>query len=295
MKVTPYLQLMRPPNLLTAVADIWAGVALSGYTGNELLARSSSLGILLLSIATVCLYAGGVVFNDVFDSELDSKERPERPIPSGRVGLKEASVLAVLLLTAGIVLALAVSLIAAIIAFGIALFAVIYDKWGKNRAIFGPFNMGLCRGGNLLLGISIIPASLPVTGYLAIVPVVYIMAVTIISRGEVHGGKQLYLYASLILYLFVIVVVMLTSVGMYRFWSTLVFLLIFVLMVIPPLWKAVREPVASKIGKAVKSGVLGLILLDAAWVAASAGIIWAIITAMLLPLSWLIARKFAVT
>lgn len=295
MKVFPYLQLMRPPNLLTAVADIWAGVALSGYINSEFLARSSDFRILLLSMATVCLYAGGVVLNDVCDSELDRVERPERPIPSGRASKNKAAFLAVILLAAGVALSLAVHPMSGLIAFGVALAAVIYDKWGKKSEIFGPLNMGLCRGGNLLLGISIVPAALTYIGWTAGVPVVYITAVTVISRGEVHGGTRSYLYVSVLIYAMVMAIVMLTATGTRQFWETLVFIVLFAAMVIPSLWSAIREPVARNIGKAVKSGVLGLIILDAAWVATSADFGWAIITALLLPVSLIVAGRFAVT
>ncbi|NEP43227.1 MAG: UbiA family prenyltransferase, partial [Okeania sp. SIO2H7] len=71
-----YLQLMRPANIITAHADILVGYAASGATDPY------RLGWLLL--ATTGLYGDGVVFNDVFDAELDAIERPERPIPSDR-------------------------------------------------------------------------------------------------------------------------------------------------------------------------------------------------------------------
>src|SRR5215213_5958422 len=57
------LQLLRPANVATALADVLAGFALAGL-GNR-----SALPWLLL--ATAALYAGGIVLNDVFDRELD--------------------------------------------------------------------------------------------------------------------------------------------------------------------------------------------------------------------------------
>src|SRR5690606_33216233 len=93
-----HLRLMRPANIITAIADILAGFAVSGAAvqllspGNE---ESMNLWIPLmwLILATIGLYGGGVVFNDVFDAELDKKERPERPIPSGRASVRSASIL----------------------------------------------------------------------------------------------------------------------------------------------------------------------------------------------------------
>ena len=71
------LELLRPANVVTALADVLAGFAIADL-GNPL-----ALPWLLLSTAS--LYGGGVVLNDFFDRALDAVERPERPIPSGRV------------------------------------------------------------------------------------------------------------------------------------------------------------------------------------------------------------------
>ena len=65
----------------------------------------SLLPVFLLVLATVGLYGGGVVFNDVFDAELDKIERPERPIPSGLVTKQSASFLGLLLLLMAIIAA----------------------------------------------------------------------------------------------------------------------------------------------------------------------------------------------
>ena len=73
MTIRPYLELMRPANVATALADVLAGYAVAG------LGNPRALPWLLLS--TACLYAGGVVLNDFFDRDVDRLERPERPIP----------------------------------------------------------------------------------------------------------------------------------------------------------------------------------------------------------------------
>jgi len=93
---------MRPANIVTSVADVLAGVAISGYFLNLPITTGSLFPVALLCLSTMCLYAGGIVFNDIFDAELDKVERPERPIPSGAVSLSEATVLGTLLIVLGI-------------------------------------------------------------------------------------------------------------------------------------------------------------------------------------------------
>src|ERR1700749_1566468 len=151
--------MVRPANVITSVADVLAGVAISGAFAYRFLAISYWHQIVLLCLSTACLYAGGIVYNDVFDAELDAVERPERAIPSGAISLPQAKQVGFILLVLGIVFAGIASQLGGFIAIGITAFALIYDKWGKHHNLLGPLNMGICRGLNLLLGISIIQIS----------------------------------------------------------------------------------------------------------------------------------------
>lgn len=275
------------------MADILAGVALAGFVFEN---QHSYITVGLLLIATIGLYGGGVVFNDVFDAELDQVERPERPIPSGLIPKSSATILALLLLASGIVCAVIVnSYPSGLLAIAIAFAAVVYDRWGKHHSFLGPINMGLCRGLNLLLGISIVPAALFDIGYVAIIPVIYIAAITMISRGEVHGGKKTTLLTGGLFYIIVISSILLIALSKEQTFITAIFLILFALMIFIPLVKAIQQPSGKAIGKAVKSGVIGLILMNAAWAAAAGSIPLALIIAVLLPLSLLLARIFAVT
>jgi 4-hydroxybenzoate polyprenyltransferase len=216
-RVFAHLVLMRPANIITAIADILAGFAAAGAVRQIQAEVGSTYGSLYhplatdlvwLVLATIGLYGGGVVFNDVFDAELDKIERPERPIPSGAASKSSASILGGLLLLGGILAAFKVSELSGIIAVIIAGLALLYDAWGKHQGWLGPINMGACRGGNLLLGMSAIAASVENYWYLALIPIVYIANITVISRGEVHGGSKTTLMAAVALYLLV-----LTTIG----------------------------------------------------------------------------------
>ena len=76
---------------------------------------------------------------------------------------------------------------------------------------------------------------------------------------------------------------------------TFVFLLAFGLMIYWPLLKAIESPVGPRIGKAVKYGVLALILMNAAWAMAFGSLYGALFILLLLPLSLWLAKIFAVT
>lgn len=306
------LQLMRPANIVTAMADILAGVAVAvGFLVSAMrgdgfqVSEDFVLSLPLLLLATIGLYGGGVVFNDVFDAELDAVERPERPIPSGRVSLREAIILGGVLLASGILFAFWVSVLSGTVAIAIAFFALLYNKVGKHKA-WGPLNMGLCRGLNLFLGISVqthsgtmdfYPISQPVwPNYIIIIPILYIAAITSVSRGEVHGGSKKSFYVPFVLYGLVVSAIL----GILFFtgtpvWQSLPFLVFFAWLIFPPLIRAYRNPQPRHIGLAVKAGVIALIAMDAAIAAAFAGWFYGLLVLALLPVSRWLARYFAVT
>ena len=294
-KLIGYLRLMRPANILTAITDILAGIAISGFLITGLGDVQTILQVTCLAIATIGLYGGGVVFNDIFDAALDKVERPERPIPSGVISRTEAVVLGVYLLILGVLAAFTVGELPGFIAIGIAVAALVYNKWGKHNSLLGPVNMGLCRGLNLLLGMSIIPQSLEKYGWLAFLPVLYIAAITMISRDEVHGGKKRTLLYAAIGYGIVYTTIFVFAGFNHKFFEVIPFLLVFIWMIMRPLLVAMKEPVGPNIGKAVRGGIIGLIAMNAAWVAAFAPFPYALAVLAFLPLSFLLSKAFAVT
>ncbi len=293
-----YLQLTRPANVITAIADIWAGAAIVG--GGLLLSASPDdsfwVKLLLLSLSTIGLYAGGVAFNDVFDAELDALERPERPIPSGRVKKSHAASMSSLLLLFGIVAASLVGLPSFVLAVAVALLAVIYDYWGKHQFILGPINMGLCRTGNLLLGMSVFPENMLKYWAIGLIPLIYVAAITMISRGEVHGKNKGALYGGVGIYVFIIISIMLLAyLETSELTAVIPFLALLGYMIFPPLVKAIRFQQPKLIGKSVKAAVISLIILNASLASAFAGWMIGILVLLLLPISLWLAKKFAVT
>lgn len=290
-----FLKLARPANLVTAVADILAGIAISGILLTTALDWELSKAILLLSLSTIGLYGGGIVFNDVFDIKIDRIERPERPLPRGLISLRSAAIYGILLLGMGIIAAFLVNQTAGIVAILISISALVYDKWGKNNKWLGPPNMGLCRGFNLLLGVSILPEMVVELWYLALIPIIYISAITMISRGEVSGSSRTPLQVAAFLYALVISMIVTFSYYKSTMLLAIIFLLLFAYFIFKPLRKAIAEPSALFIRTSVKAGVIALILMNASWAAAAGSFPLAIIITALLPFSMWLSKHFSVT
>ncbi|CAG5071279.1 Protoheme IX farnesyltransferase [Dyadobacter sp. CECT 9623] len=286
--IKPYLQLTRPANLVTAIADILAGLAIAQFT-------FSDFSPAWLVISTLGLYGGGVVMNDVFDAKLDSVERPERPIPSGKVPLRSAALLGISLLFMGILAAALYSFQSGMIAIIVAMFTILYNRIAKHHAFFGPLVMGMCRGGNLILGMSVLPESFEKYAWVALLPIAYIFAITMISQDEVHGGKKRTLYIAALLYTIVLAVQLTISSREGNLLFTLPFVLLHTWLIGRPLWNAMQNPIGPLIGKAVKAGVISLIVMNASWCVAFGLLPLGLAVLALLPLSMLLAKVFAVT
>ncbi len=185
-KARAYLELVRVPNLFTAAADVIAGFAYGG-------GRVSDWPMLLwLSASSVCLYAGGVALNDVCDTAIDGEQRPDRPIPSGRISVRAATRLAIVLLALGIVLATWASVPSGIVAISLVLCVVLYDAVLKRHAI-APAIMGLCRALNFCLplaGLGVLPSS---PGHVLPLAAIwlYVTSLTYFARGEAAGTRAL--------------------------------------------------------------------------------------------------------
>lgn len=284
-----YLELLRPANVVTAIADVLAGYAVAG--------RANHPALPWLLGATACLYAGGVVLNDVFDRDLDATERPERPIPSGRVTAGRAAAFGGTLMAVGIVSASRATSEAAWIAVTIAALAVLYDARTKRYAIAGPVNMGLCRGFNLLLGLAAVPAALAGGWPIAGLSVIYIAAVTTVSRGEVHGGKAGaagFALVSLSGVLVALIGIALAAPDPGRI-AAIALVLALGYRVLPPFWRVRSDSRPEVIRRAVRAGVLSLVLVDGAIAAAYAGPVYAAAVLAIAFVAGSLARVFSVT
>lgn len=295
MRLFPFLVLMRPANIVTAISDIVAGVAIAGVLSSGFSSIQTSNFVYLI-LATIGLYGGGIVFNDVFDVELDKVERPERPIPSGKVTYKQAVFLGSFLLLLGVGFALLVSIVSMLIAIAIVIAALVYDKYAKHHIIAGPLNMGVCRGLNLLLGMSILSGQLPEFWMICFIPIVFIAAITLTSQGEVLGNNKMSITFALSLDLIVAgVIILLAWNGIMNFWIVLPFVFLWITMNLSAKLKAITTNEPKFIMRAVKMGVLSLIPLNASYVAGFSNWTYGLAVLLLLPISIILSKRFAVT
>jgi len=177
------LRLGRVSNLPTVTSNVLAAIALSG-------ARPSAWRIVIVCLAMSLLYVAGMYLNDAFDRDIDARERPDRPIPSGQIAARTVLAAGFALLGGGVVVVAALCLVtgvtwsATISAAVLAALIVVYDRHHK-RTRWSPVVMGLCRVGVYTT------ASLAVSGQLdgAVLAgsgcvLAYLIGLTYIARSE---------------------------------------------------------------------------------------------------------------
>jgi hypothetical protein len=185
MKLRTLLDLARISNLPTVWSNVLAGAVLAGES-------PEARPIVVAGVTGSLLYSGGMFLNDAFDAEIDARERPERPIPSGRI--KKKTVLA-----AGLgMLSLAVAVLAAFslvdgevhasnligTALAVAVAVVVYDRWHKGVA-WSPVVMGFCRAGLYVLGAVAVASRIERSVALpAVSLLLYVVGLTHVGRFE---------------------------------------------------------------------------------------------------------------
>lgn len=304
-RLLAYLQLLRIPNVFTAVADVTMGFLFVGQSVQQF-----PLSFIAIVAASSCLYLAGMVLNDVFDFEVDLAERPQRPLPSGRISRKTATVLGLSLMATGLTFGWLAGFIhggpyplrSGILATLLAVMIVLYDGVVKKTSL-APLAMGACRLFNVLFGMSVAvnldsllgytPAQWLIAGGFG----VYIVGVTLFAREEAVTSRRSNLVVA--------ACVMLTGIMMLGFfpWASLApptrfttagawpFLL-FILMasVIRRCGFAIHNPTPGNVQVTIKQAILSLIVLNAAIILAVAATVPAVLVFSLLIPTLLLGR-----
>jgi 4-hydroxybenzoate polyprenyltransferase/geranylgeranylglycerol-phosphate geranylgeranyltransferase len=116
---------------------------------------------LLVFIIPVCGWVSGLYAMDYLDRNLDSIEKPNRPIPSGRIKPKEAIICAFILAGIGLFLSFLLNLVNIVIVFIIAIAVIAYSSVSKARGILQNLNRGLITWLTFFFGYLAITQNVP--------------------------------------------------------------------------------------------------------------------------------------
>lgn len=280
-------ELVRLPAVLTVPGDTLVGAVTSG---RALRPRRAAA----LAASSACLYLAGMALNDYADRDIDAFERPSRPIPSGRVEPRFALRLAQGLTVAGVGLAATRGALKVAVPLAGAVWA--YDLLAKDGPS-GPLVMAAARSLDVLLGAD--PAHLAAALPAAALVGAHTAMVTGVSRYEVAGSTRAVPRAALAgTGLLTGAAATLAAMAARRApWggtrgramAALLLLGCYAGPLVRGQLAAAADPRPANLQRAVGTGVLGLIPLEAALLAASGH------TAVAggLAVTWQVARRLA--
>jgi 4-hydroxybenzoate polyprenyltransferase len=280
-----YFQLVRLPAALSVPGDSLLGAAASGSVRPV---RSAGL-----ALSSALLYTAGMALNDYADREIDAEERPNRPIPSGRISATRALAVGAGLMASGVVVATAVDGRRGFVRSSTVAGAVLaYDFVAKGTPA-GPVVMASCRFFDVLLGsTSVKKALLP-----ASVVAAHTVAITGVSAFEVQGGTETVGKASAVATTAVAATALLTAKT--RKVCSLATALAAVGVYATPSLQAsvaaVRDPSPGRLQAIVGKGVMGMIPLQGALIAARGRTVLGAAVTGLWPIGRMLAKRRRVT
>jgi geranylgeranylglycerol-phosphate geranylgeranyltransferase len=139
INMNAYLEILRPGNAFMAVIAIFIMAIISG---------KFTLEVLAAAVVVFLVTGAGNVINDYFDHKIDAINKPERPIPSGRISLNNAGIYSAFLFVVGTAIAFYINWLLGMIALLSSLLMVYYAYDLKTKCIIGnlviSFLTGLC-------------------------------------------------------------------------------------------------------------------------------------------------------
>ena len=304
-KLRQYLLLVRLPNVFTTPSNI-----LVGYLATTPPAEANGFHLAALMVSSGLLYIAGVVLNDYFDVEVDRRERPSRPLPSGSISKERAMSIALIALAAANAIALAVSPASLAVSAALTAAIIAYD-YRLKRSPAGPFAMGSTRFLNVILGAS--PAlsaavasggrAVPVPGiwaaaiFAATSLFVYTIAIMILSKKEVSNEKPNTSAAFSIIFAMIASIALAGIFLLQLQWVFLINLMIFAAVIIATYKRLITEssPDSNPVQQAIKNMVISIIILDSVFVSGMAGFPYGMATLVLIAPAILLAKKLYVT
>lgn len=305
-KLRQYLLLVRLPNVFTTPSNI-----LVGYLATTPPAEANGFHLAALMVSSGLLYIAGVVLNDYFDVEVDRRERPSRPLPSGSISKERAMSIALIALAAANAIALAVSPASLAVSAALTAAIIAYD-YRLKRSPAGPFAMGSTRFLNVILGAS--PAlsaavasggrAVPVPGiwaaaiFAATSLFVYIIAIMILSKKEVGNEKPNTSAAFSIIFAMIASIALADIFLLQLQWVFLINLMIFAAVIVATYKRLIITeswPDSNPVQQAIKNMVISIIILDSVFVSGMAGFPYGMATLVLIAPAILLAKKLYVT
>ena len=138
-----YLEIIRPGNAVMTVIAVLLVMLISG---------NFTLNAFLACIVVLMVIGGGNAINDYFDHKIDAINKPNRPIPSGRISLNAAKIYSVALFVIGTILAFIIGLLPGLIALFTSVVLILYAYNLKKMPLIGNMAVSFFIGLTFVFG-----------------------------------------------------------------------------------------------------------------------------------------------
>ena len=251
-------------------------------------------------LSSTFLYVSGVIFNDYFDIEIDRKERPSRPLPSGGISKERAKKIAFSLMLFALILAFTVSWTSFVIAVFLSGIIIAYNYRLKHNKFFSPLTMSSARFLNVILGASpslnlSFQTNLQQLIFAALSILTYVFVISLFSRKEIIGmqeKRQIIILFSIV-YVIIVLITIVTLLGFFMMWSFIILIPFAIIMGI--IFKQTLSGDSEDIKRGIKNMVISMIILDSIFITGVAGLSYGLPTLLFLFPSILLSRKFYVS
>ena len=196
MTLKAFVTITRPANALFGSLTVVVGILSAHWFALSLTSARWSiqqlwLALLLAGLTYFCIAAAGNTVNDIYDLAVDRVNRPKRPLPSGKMTVRQAKALVVVLIILGLLFAFLTIPLSAIgpwtllivVLFGAV--GLLYAAKGKVMGLLGNLAVAISFAFGLFYGALITFVVLP-----PVIWAYFVTAASVLQGREVIKGIQ---------------------------------------------------------------------------------------------------------
>lgn len=195
MKIRDAIEILRPINDIMGSLTVIIGIL---NTRTNIPAYLVIINIILGVITYFFIAGSGMVINDIYDLEIDRINRPERPIPSGRITIQQAKI--IFLTTYGIGVGLSIfhsfffniGFLNIILAVFFGFIGWVYAKWGKISGFLGNIIVSISFSIGLVYGAILNNSNIPSYIYFFFLTSFFLLLSREVIKGceDIEGDKE---------------------------------------------------------------------------------------------------------
>ncbi len=246
------IKLIRIPNCVLSGFGVIVGAFLEKYYVLPILFLGFLVGFFITAYA--------MIINDYYDIEIDKVNAPDRPLVSGKIEIKTAIILSILLLMAGLLIAALINQLALVVAVLFALISFFYSWRLKRFGLIGNFLVASSMAIPFIYGSIIsmrfgpLPFILAGIAFFAGTSREIIKGISDVEGDKKKGVRTLTITmgakkASIYAFIFMLIAIILSFLPLfyYKFWYLYLFLILFVdIFMIRYTYNLIKDPDSKK-------------------------------------------------